>query len=144
MVQSFLQQDLSQEALSRACEKKRLATSNTINDIINKIRRSHPSIRPRINTPGGIKKPPPPVPPVEPPIVPFTEEEEEGELYEEPAPDPQPPPQAEDYLSFEPAYPLDNGAEEEPQEVYEAMETIPDQELYEEPGQSVRKGGREG
>ena len=129
-MQGFLLQDLSQESLSPACETRRQNVSKAIEGIIAKIRHSHPSIRPRVNTPGGLKKPAPP-PPLEPPspaVVP--EGPEEGELYEEAQ-------QAEEYLSFEPA----NSQGEEPQEMYEAMENMqdqePEQDVYDEPGMWV-------
>lgn len=130
VLQLFLQNDLSQESLSQHCEEQRHNACNTIEAIIKKINHAHPSIRPRVNTPaGGGKKPPLPPPAFATPPIPLPEEQEE--LYEEPlAAETQP---AEDYLSFEPTNALTNGVagEEEPQEMYEAMEN---QDLYEEPG----------
>lgn len=126
-MQSFLLQDLSLERLSHGCEANRQKASRAIESIIKKIRHSHPSIRPRVNTPGGIKKPAPP-PPLEPPsTVPEEEEEEEGELYVEPQ-----QAEVENYLSFKPEHSLDQG--EEPQEMYEAMESMAEQDVYEDPG----------
>lgn len=135
MVQNFLVTDLKQAPLSQACRAKRDIVSKTLQEIINKIRHAHPSIRPRVNTPGTGKKPalPPPVDTPAPPLP--LEEEPEEELYEDPMQDMAPPPPAEDYLSFEPTHAGENGVgEEEPQEMYEAMVTM-DQELYEEPGE---------
>lgn len=114
----------------------------TIGDMIDKIRHAHPSIRPRVNTPGGLKKPPHPAPSKGPaPLLP----EEQEELYEEPTADPPMPTQqvdsqAEDYLSFEPAHPMNIDEGEEPQEMYEAMAVMEDQDLYEEPGEGRGMG----
>lgn len=133
MVQAFLQSDLKQAPLSSDCQVRREVASNTIEDIISKIQHAHPSIRPRVNTPGyGGKKPPLP-PPTQVPAPSITEDGEE--LYEEASAEPPPESpqgQGEDYLSFEPAH---NGGLEEQQEVYEAMEVLEEQELYDEPGQ---------
>lgn len=129
VVQHFLQ-ELSQEKLSHGREVQRQASLKAVQGIMKKIQHSHPSIRPRVNTPATMKKPPLPPPaeiPGGPPTVP--EEEHEGEVYEEPATDI--PAEAEDYLSFEPAQTA-NGLEES-QEMYEAMEVT--QEVYEEPGE---------
>ena len=103
--------------------------------MIDRIQHAHPSIRPRVNTPGGFKKPPHPAPPPSKgPAPPLPEEQEE--LYEEPAADPQQvDTQAEDYLSFEPSHPQNIDEGEEPQEMYEAMTVMEDQDLYEEPGE---------
>lgn len=103
--------------------------------MIDKIRHAHPSIRPRVNTPGGLKKPPhlPPAP-SKGPAPPLPEEQEE--LYEEPAADPMPTQQVDThYLSFEPTHPKNIDEGEEPQEMYEAMAVMEDQDLYEEPGE---------
>ena len=64
--------------------------------------------------------------------------EEPEEVYEEPStePVPVPEPEAEDYLSFEPARSGSGGGGEEvgeEQEMYEAMEA--QEELYEQPGE---------
>ena len=121
MVQAFLQQELSREKLSQGCEAKRQTINKSIESIVKKIRHAHPSIRPRVNTPGGIKKPAPP-PPLDPPSVPsLPEGGEEGELYEEAQ-------QAEDYLSFEPTH-----SQEDDQEMYVDV-GAEQQDVYEEPG----------
>ncbi len=137
MLHQYLQ-DLSREKLSHGSELQRQSSLKTVEAIVKKIQYSHPSIRPRVNTPGGMKKPPPPPPPGEGlPTIPdgATEDnQEEGELYEEPPTEAAvPEPEVEDYLSFEPAHGA-NGMEES-QEMYEAMEIQEDQDLYEEPGQ---------
>lgn len=76
----------------------------------------------------------PPMPPPTATPAPMLSTTEEGEeLYDEAAAAEPEAPQVEDYLSFEPTYPASNGLGEEPQEVYEAMEIMEDQELYEEP-----------
>jgi hypothetical protein len=85
-----------------------------------------------------------PPPPVEVPTPQIAEEEEE--LYDEAlgGPPPADGPQAEDYLSFEPTHAgnIDEGVE--PQEVYEAMEVMVDeQDLYVEPGELQCAWGRE-
>lgn len=135
MVQAFLQQDLKQAALSPSLQARREIASETIENIVSKVRHAHPSIRPRVNTPSTAGKKPPQAPPPVETLAPTPEEVEE-ELYDEAgaseAPQQQAP-DAEDYLSFEPAHLASNGVEgeEEPQEMYEAMEN---QELYEEPG----------
>ena len=134
MVQTFLQSDLKQVSLSSDCQVRREVASEALENIINKIQHAHPSIRPRVNTPGyGGKKPPLP-PPAQPPAPPVPEEEGE-ELYDEAMSAVQPPdtPQdVEDYLSFEPSHLLG----EEPQEMYESMQAAEDQELYETPSKS--------
>ena len=133
-MQQYLQ-SLGQEKLSHGSELQRQASLRAVDSIVKKIQHSHPSIRPRVNTPGNMKKPPPPPPPgAEPPTILESTAEEEGELYEEPATDAVPEPVAEDYLSFEPAGRIDNGLEET-QEMYEAMEMQEDQDVYEEPGE---------
>ena len=63
-----------------------------------KINSTHPSIRPRVNTPGTMTQPPPAMAPKPPPTIP-TEVDEGQEMYEEPQIS-QPNPQ--DYLDFEP------------------------------------------
>lgn len=131
VVQLFLQQDLGRESLSQSCQTQRQNASKVIETIINKIQNAHPSIRPRVNTPGSMKKPAPP-PPIALPTT-TTLPEEGEELYEEPVPDNRLP---EDYESFEPQ--PHNIDQEEPQEMYEEMGVTqePDnQEMYEEPGE---------
>ena len=104
--QVFLTRDLSSEALSPKCSAQLQNVYKIIEDLINKINRAHPSIRPRMNTPGTMKKPAPP-PPSHSPV--FLPEEDNEEVYEEPVP-------------------------EEPQEMYEAMEGAgEEQDVYEEP-----------
>ena len=136
VVQRFLQA-LSEEKLSPASEQQRQASLKAVDVIIKKVQHSHPSVRPRVNTPGGLKKPAPPPPVVMPET---TMEEEPEELYEEPPTESisVPEPEAEDYLSFEPARSgsgSGGGGEEvgEEQEMYEAMEV--QEELYEQPGE---------
>lgn len=136
VLQLFLR-DLKKESLSQSCEKQRQNVSNLMDGVVNKIQNAHPSIRPRLNTPGkkppaypppaDKSHPPPPPPPVAPPPG-TTIAEGEGEVYEEP---PAEAAAAEDYLDFEPS-PLNEDGEE-PQEMYEAMQGE-EQDVYEEPG----------
>ena len=127
VVQTFLQRDLKQAPLSPTCQAQREAASNTIENLISKIRHAHPSIRPRVNTPGTGKKPPIAPPPADPPL-PTTEEGEE--LYEDPTPDTQAQEEAEEYLDFEPTGPVNT----EDQEMYEAM-TAEQDEVYDQPSE---------
>lgn len=130
VVQTFLQSDLKQVPLSLDCQARKKLASETLQNIINKIQHAHPSIRPRVNTPGFGGKKPAPLPPIEAP-APIVPEDEGEELYDEMSGEPPPvtPQEVEDYLSFEPAHPQG----EEPQEMYEAMQAAEDQELYETP-----------
>lgn len=115
---------LHSESLSPGCETQRQTVSRALTSIVKKIQNAHPSIRPRVNTPGYMKKPPP-LPPngsgtmLEHPPP----EEGMGEVYEEPVSD----------LAEE----ANNGGSQdgEQQEVYEAMEN--GQDVYEEPGEKV-------
>lgn len=121
-MQQFLNEGLSKEKLSPGCEAQRKNALISLDTIAKKIQSSHPSIRPRINTPGKINKPvlAPPINNVKPP--PPAPIEEDGEMYEDPTAAEE---QASDYLSFYPASSENidgEGQDEEEQEMYEAME----------------------
>ena len=129
-VQQFLSEGLSKESLSPGCEVQRKNALLALDTITKKIQSSHPSIRPRVNTPGKINKPilSPPIPATvlsKPPPI-----QEDGELYEDPSAEGSP--LASDYLSFYPASgeQVDNELEEngEEQEMYEAMEASQQQQ----------------
>lgn len=149
VVQTFLQSDLKAVSLPISCQTRRQVAADTIENIINKIQHAHPSIRPRVNTPGSSQKPPPP-PPLTVPQLPPTQEEGPEELYEEPVPDSTTPSsqQAEDYLSFEPAQHGNHGNAaagelEDSQEMYESMVVAEDQDMYEDPGANTAQGVKE-
>lgn len=137
VVQIFLQKDLKLAPLSQSLQAQREIAAEAIESIITKVRHAHPSIRPRVNTPSNAitGKKPSLAPPAEP-LVPTSEVEED--LYDEAVSSQALPevPEVEDYLSFEPTQ---NGEEGVPQELYEAMVTLEDQELYEEPGKPAMR-----
>ena len=121
-MQQFLTEGLSKEKLSPGGEAQRKNALFSLDTIAKKIQNAHPSIRPRINTPGKIIKPAiaPPIANVKVPAPPPPIEENE-DVYEDPTADEQ----ASDYLSFYPASSeaIDAGGDSgEEQEMYEAME----------------------
>ena len=125
VAQQFLNESLSKETLSPGCDAQRKNVLVALETIIKKIQSSHPSVRPRVNTPGKINKPvlAPPIGEADvsskapPPPVP-----EDVEVYEDPSTEDGP--QASDYLSFYPASSVpEDSQENDEQEMYEAMET---------------------
>ena len=124
-VQQFLSEGLSKESLSPGCEVQRKNALLALDTITKKIQSSHPSIRPRVNTPGKINKPilSPPIPATvltKPPPIQEEDPSAEGSQL------------ASGYLSFYPASgkqvdkELDENGEE--QEMYEAMEASQQQQ----------------
>ena len=92
----FLAQDLMREKLSTDMHFRRNQLCDEMETIMKKINSTHPSIRPRVNTPGKIVQPPP-LAPKPPQTIP--QEDEQQEVYEEPSVSESNP---EDYLMFEP------------------------------------------
>ena len=87
-------QDLSNEKLSIENQQKRQQFIQWTNNFMQRIQSTHPSIRPRVNTPGKLPPRPPP-----------------QQVTQKPIPSPYKPP---------PPIPV----EEEPQDVYEVPENI--------------------
>ena len=136
----FLIDGLCNESLSPGCEVQLQNATRTLNGIVKTIQNAHPSIRPRVNTPGNLKKPPAPPPNSSAPVL-EPPSQDYREVYEDPAPDhlPEGLQEVEDYLKY--SQTNTNGEMDEiEQEMYEAMETG-QQDVYEEPGE---RGGGEG
>ena len=115
------------EALSADCDIKRQKFSHMLEELCNKIRASHPSIRPRMNTPSGTTSQGSKLPPPPPPLIPEQTSDDENEMYTEF--DPSGGGEAENYLEFEPSQ---TGGDSS-QEVYEAMNPEEEDDVYEEP-----------
>ena len=131
-VHDFLSIDLTRETLSTNNELKRQKLLEEMVHLIDKICSSHPSIRPRMNTPAGLKPPAPPPPKEE--NEPIPEEEPEQELYTDmDNQNLEMDATAEDYLTFSPQPPN----EDESQDVYEDVKADEPQDVYEEPGMFV-------
>jgi hypothetical protein len=79
----FLLQDLANERLSQGNVQKKNYHMNVVDGLIHRIQSIHPSIRPRMNTPG---KPPSfqPPPSFKPPLPPPSEDQDQQEVYEVP------------------------------------------------------------
>ena len=91
----YLLQDLANERLSTQNQQKRQQYMQTMSGLMQRIQSSHPTIRPRMNTPGKMTHPPKPS--AKPPLPVPVEEEEPQEVYEVPENN------AENYLQFEPS-----------------------------------------
>jgi len=131
--QLFLNHGLSKETLSQGCDAQRRNVLVALETIVKKIQSSHPSVRPRVNTPGKINKPI---------LAPRNGEDVSSKPLAPPVPEDiatEDGPQASDYLSFYPASSALEDQENEEQEMYEAMETNPQPE---DPiGEGVGHGG---
>ena len=117
-VSTYLNQDLCNEHLSQAGHLQRQKHAQMLDAIIKRINSTHPTIRPRVNTPGKMpphlppiapKQPaPPPMHKTPPPLV-----DEQQDVYEEPVMSPSSA-NPHDYLDFEPGS-SNKGEEEGPQ-----------------------------
>lgn len=136
-IYEYISVDLANERISAQNEHKRQAYMGHLKELMAKVQATHPSIRPRMNTPSWKqgKKPAPPPPP--PSVTPEEarggggeEGAENGEIEQEEYVDVEPTDhveEAEDYLTFSPT-------QDELQEVYEEMTTSEQQQdVYEEP-----------
>ena len=88
-----MSRDLANERLSKSNQQKRYHHIQLLDSLRTKINSTHPSVGPKVTTPGPISHPPPTFKP--PPPIP----DEPQELYEVP----EIKDEAEDYLSFEPS-----------------------------------------